>query len=162
MLYSRSLFSIYFMYNSVYVNPNLPVYPRPTSSPLATIIFFLHLWLCICFVNKFICTIFLDSIYHTNLSFSVWLHWAWRSLGPSLLLQTALFHSFYDWVILHLYMCGIFFIHLSVHGHLCCFHVLAIVNSAAMNIGCVCVLSNYDFLQVCAKEWDYCIWWLRQ
>ena len=31
-------------------------------------------------------------------------------------------------------VCGIFFIHLSVDGHLGCFHVLAIVNSAAMNI----------------------------
>ena len=29
----------------------------------------------------------------------------------------------------------IFFIHSSVHGHLDCFHVLAIVNSAAVNIG---------------------------
>ena len=28
-----------------------------------------------------------------------------------------------------------FFIHLSVSGHLGCFHVLAIVNSAEMNIG---------------------------
>ena len=27
------------------------------------------------------------------------------------------------------------FFHLSVDGHLCCFHVMTIVNSAAMNIG---------------------------
>ena len=31
-------------------------------------------------------------------------------------------------------MCHIFFIHSSVHGHLGCFHVLAIVKRAAMNI----------------------------
>ena len=34
-------------------------------------------------------------------------------------------------------MYHIFFIHLSVNGHLCSFHVLAIVNSGAMNIGYV-------------------------
>ena len=32
-------------------------------------------------------------------------------------------------------MYHIFFTHLSVDGHLRCFHFLAIVNSAAMNIG---------------------------
>ena len=42
---------------------------------------------------------------------------------------------FYGWVISIVYMYSTFFIHSSVDRHLGCFHVLPIVNSAAMNIG---------------------------
>ena len=54
-------------------------------------------------------------------------------LGPSMLLQMAWFILFYGWVIFHC-MYHIF-IHSSVGEHLGCFHVLAIVNSTAVNTG---------------------------
>ena len=46
-----------------------------------------------------------------------------------------------------------FLIHSSVDGHLGCFHVLAIINSAALNIGVnVSVFFNYDFLRACESS----------
>ena len=52
-----------------------------------------------------------------------------------MLLQMALFHSFLWLSNIPLCIYHIFFIHLSVDGHLGCFHVLAIVTSAVVNIG---------------------------
>ena len=41
-------------------------------------------------------------------------------------------------------MCHIFFIPSSINGWLGCFHVLAIINSAAMNIGVHVSLSSME------------------
>ena len=51
------------------------------------------------------------------------------------------------------YMYHSFLIHSSVDGHLGCFHVLAIINSVAMNIGVHVSLS--DLVSFYAQKWDY-------
>ena len=52
-----------------------------------------------------------------------------------------------------------FLIHSSADGHLGCFHVLAIINSAVMNTG-TRVSFNSGFLGVYAQQWD--CWVTRQ
>ena len=54
-----------------------------------------------------------------------------------------------------MYMYHIFFIHSSLDGHLGCLHVLAIVNSAAMNIEIHVSFSIVVFFLLFAQEWDY-------
>ena len=50
--------------------------------------------------------------------------------------------------------------YLAVDGHLVCFHVLAVVSSAAVNIEVhVCIFLNYSFVQVYAQGWDCLIIW---
>ena len=52
-----------------------------------------------------------------------------------------------------------FLIHSSVDEHLGCFYVLAIINSAVMNIGVYMniVSFNSGFLGVYAQQWDCCV-----
>ena len=51
-----------------------------------------------------------------------------------------------------------FFIHSSVNGHLGCFHVLAIVNSAAMNSGVhvsFSILVSSGYMPLSGIVWSY-------
>ena len=59
-----------------------------------------------------------------------------------MLLQMAEFHSFYGRVIFHCVYTPILLIYSAVDECLDCFHVLAIIGNAALNIGDACGALN--------------------
>ena len=53
------------------------------------------------------------------------------------------------------YVYHIFCIHSSVNGHVGCFQVLAIVNSATVSIGGECICLSYNLFELqYAQAWD--------
>ena len=69
--------------------------------------------------------------YDITSSLSNLLHSVCQSLGLSMLLQMALLHSFKWLSDIPLYICTTSSLSISADGHLGCFHVYAVVNSAA-------------------------------
>ena len=84
-----------------------------------------------------------------RLSCLIFLHLVWSSLGTSTWLQTALFHAFYGWVIVHCeYLLHLLYPFICQWTFRFCFHILPLVNSAAENTGLyvsfwIRVLSEY-------------------
>ena len=127
MSYSRTLFC--FIYSTVYILiPNFLIYPSP-SFPFwyRKFVFYACESASTLSVSSF-ASFFLDSTYKCYHVIFIWLHLVWSSLVASMLLQMALFHSFFWLSNIPLSMYYAFFIHCPTHGHLGCSHVLAFIH----------------------------------
>ena len=101
----------------------------------------IHLCLFCCLAYRVIVTIFLNSIY-VYVSIMYWCFSFWLTslciIGSSFIhlitTDSNVFFLMAEWYSI-VYMYHSFLIHSSVDGHLGCFYVLPIINSAAMNIG---------------------------
>ena len=125
------------IYNSLHLLiPNSQYFPPPPLSPLATtnlfsVSPFLFLrYVHLCHILDSICKwyhmgfLFLFLTYSLSMTISRSIHDAANGIISFFLMA--------EWYSI-VYIYHIFFIHSSVNGHLGCFHVLAIVSSAAVN-----------------------------
>ena len=130
-------FSGLFIHSGVHMSAPVSQF-IPSPSPLGNWKLVFYTYDYFCFANKFVCIIFQDSRYKWHYMIFVFLfltslcmtlcrsiHVVANGINPFLFVAESCST---------VYMYHIF-IHSSVHGHLGCFYVLAIVNSAIMNTG---------------------------
>ena len=139
--YCKFPLAIYFTYGIVNFHVNLSTHLTLSLLPSPHVLRSVFcLFLRCCPENKFISTIFLDSMYMHQYTISIFLF----LLTSCCIIVSRFIHLirpdsnvFLLMAEQHSIVCmhHSFFIHSSVNGHLDCFHVLATLNSAATNIG---------------------------
>ena len=175
MIYSRTLLFIHSLCNSLHLQiPNSQSIPPRLPLPFGNLRFVL--W--VCFIDKVVCVSFPGgsdgkaSAYNAGDPGSI--PGLGRSPGegsgnplpePDRLQSMGSQRVGHNWVTFRslqyfiVYIYHIFFIHSAADEHFSCFHVLAVVNSAAMNVGVRVSFWNYSFLWICTQEWDCWITW---
>ena len=131
---------------------NLPIHPNPSDPTMPTRLFSASVSLflpckCVHLYHFSRCHMYV-LIYYICVSLSYLLHSVWQTVGPSVSPQMTQFHFFfYGWVMPHC-MEVPHLLYSFVYGCFSCYHILAVVNCAAVNIGVhvsfwIMVLKNY-------------------
>ena len=136
-------------------------YQSPCPFPLATISHLLSLSLC--FVSKFICVI---SFWIPHLkdvtwyfSFSVLLHSVWHSIGPSVLLQMLLLHSFKWLNNIPLYICTTSSLSIPLSMTFRLLPCLGYCKQCSSEHWGACILSDHVFLRIYAHKRNCGVLW---
>ena len=157
--------SIICIYNSLHllISNSQPIRPSVTPTLATTSLFSVCDSVSVLYMSSFVSYFRLRMMWYHMVFIFLWLHLVWFSLSVYPCCCKWCYFILCVWVIFHsecmcMYVCvciyiythkhHVFLIHSSVNGHLVCFHVLAVVNSAAVNIGLhvsfwIMVLSGY-------------------
>ena len=128
--------------------PITPLHAQVTSVRL-------HLYFCP--TNRFISTIFPDSIYiyiytliyNVCFSLSDFLHSVWQTLGPATTQQMTQFHSFWWLSSIPLYLCTTSFLSIPLLMDTCIVSMWRILQRVLQwTLGCMWFVLNYGFLTI--------------